>query len=116
MAATIRANGDANSYTLLQGDRWLASVLLNGELLPGAQEAIMRRLASAVEDPSPGLPERRTSTAAILAGLRLLQRHDTLPPDIDDILTDGGSLPRIGEGDIDALCDALNSSVDGVRI
>ncbi|MBD4837337.1 hypothetical protein GUF92_10795 [Xanthomonas citri pv. citri] len=35
--------------------------------------------------------------AAILAGLRLLQRHDVLPADIDSILTDAG--PRITESE-----------------
>ncbi|MGD6582787.1 hypothetical protein VWW93_19540 [Xanthomonas citri pv. citri] len=45
--------------------------------------------------------------AAILAGLRLLQRHDVLPADIDPILTDAG--PRITESDIDALCERINA-------
>ncbi|ACB28236.1 hypothetical protein [Methylobacterium radiotolerans] len=45
--------------------------------------------------------------AAILAGLRLLQRHDVLPDDIDAILTDAG--PRITEADIDALCERINA-------
>ncbi|AGH79889.1 hypothetical protein TB9_18220 [Xanthomonas perforans] len=45
--------------------------------------------------------------AAILAGLRLLQRHDVLPADIDSILTDAG--PRITESDIDALCERINA-------
>lgn len=49
-------------------------------------------------------------TAAILAGLRLLQRCDVLPAELDNILTDGGELPRITESDIDALCEKVSES------
>lgn len=44
---TVRADGEANRYTLLQGDSWLASVLVNGELLVVQQEAMLARMASA---------------------------------------------------------------------
>ncbi|CAD7740956.1 hypothetical protein LMG31884_47100 (plasmid) [Xanthomonas hydrangeae] len=47
--------------------------------------------------------------AAVLAGLRLLQCADTLPDRIDAILTGGGELPRIAEGDIDQLCQEINA-------
>ena len=50
-----------------------------------------------------------TQLAAVLAGLRLLQRQDVLPAGIDDILTDGGTLPRITEADIDQLCEEINA-------
>lgn len=49
--------------------------------------------------------------AAILAGLRLIQRHlrkEPLWPD-DDILTDGGTIEEPIDADaIDALCDRIN--------
>lgn len=52
--------------------------------------------------------------SAVLAGLRLLQRADTLPADIDSILTNDGAQPRIAETDIDALCEQINCA-DPVR-
>lgn len=55
-------------------------------------------------------------TAAILAGLRLLQRSDVLPSSVDEVLTDGGQLPRITESDIDALCEKLNAERSPIRI
>lgn len=48
--------------------------------------------------------------AAVLAGLRLLQRADILPAEIDEILTAGGELPRIADGDIDQLCEEINTA------
>lgn len=44
---TVRANGDANSYALLdQNGQWWMSLLLNGQQLTASQEANMRRLAA----------------------------------------------------------------------
>lgn len=43
---TFRADGEANRYTVMQGDRWLASVLVNGELLSFEQENLLRRMAA----------------------------------------------------------------------
>lgn len=44
----IRANGDANSYALIDADgKWLLSVLHNGDAMTARQEANMRRLAAA---------------------------------------------------------------------
>lgn len=44
---TVRANGEANSYTLLdyQG-KWFMSLLMNGEQITARQEANLRRLAA----------------------------------------------------------------------
>ncbi|MEA5250997.1 hypothetical protein [Xanthomonas fragariae] len=51
--------------------------------------------------------------ATVLVGLRLLQRQDVLPPEINEILTDGGRLLPVGEGDIEALCERINLSGAG---
>lgn len=50
-----------------------------------------------------------TETAAVLAGLRLLQQSDVLPNGVDDVLTNSGQLPRITETAIDALCERINT-------
>ena len=42
---TVRENGEANSYALLQDGDWLMSVLLNGKLMTETQLATLRRLA-----------------------------------------------------------------------
>lgn len=69
---TVRENGDANSYALMQDDKWLMSVLLNGELLTEAQRAALHKLAAAwnaYEDAGwtnvkDALPELRTEVLA----------------------------------------------------
>ena len=44
---TVRANGDANSYALLDDKgHWFMSLLVNGEQLEAKQEANLRRLAA----------------------------------------------------------------------
>ena len=44
---TVRANGDANSYALLDDKgRWFMSMLVNGEQMEAKQEANLRRLAA----------------------------------------------------------------------
>lgn len=44
---TVRANGDANSYALLDDNgHWFMSVLMNGEQMTARQEANLRRLAA----------------------------------------------------------------------
>lgn len=50
--------------------------------------------------------------AAVLAGLRLLQKHledgPSLPDGIQDILTNGGTLTSLAPEDIDELCLRMN--------
>ncbi len=71
-ALSVRENGEANSYALMQDDKWLMSVLLNGELLSEVQRASLHKLAAAwnayegdgwinVKD---GLPELQTEVLA----------------------------------------------------
>ena len=44
---TIKENGDANSYALLDGSgKWLLSVIHNGEELTSSQRETMRRVAA----------------------------------------------------------------------
>ena len=44
---TVRANGDANSYALLDDKgHWFMSMLVNGEQMEAKQEANLRRLAA----------------------------------------------------------------------
>lgn len=44
---TVRANGDANSYALLDDKgHWFMSVLMNGEQMTARQEANLHRLAA----------------------------------------------------------------------
>lgn len=44
---TVRANGDANSYALLDDDgKWFMSMLVNGEQLEARQESNLHRLAA----------------------------------------------------------------------
>ena len=50
----------------------------------------------------------RSETMTILGALRLLQRQDTLPGGIHEILTDG-EIPRLTPAQIDTLCETLNS-------
>ncbi|WNH54831.1 hypothetical protein [Stenotrophomonas oahuensis] len=110
MNMTFRADGDANTYTLLQGDRWIASLRFNGELMPGAQEELLHALTTACSSPF----SEPQACAAVLAGLRLLQLQDVLPPGIDDVLTNGGTLPRIAEVDIDELCERIAFPASGL--
>lgn len=42
-------------------------------------------------------------TSTVLAGLGLLQRSDTLPSEIDSILTQSGKHPRVFDADIESL-------------
>ncbi|MGV6941924.1 hypothetical protein ACVALR_14050 [Stenotrophomonas maltophilia] len=103
MDMTFRTHGEANTYTLTQGDQWIAALRFNGELLPITQEHIVQAFAMALDNP---LTDRQ-ACAAILAGLRLLQRQDVLPADVDDVLTDGGQIDRITECDIDRICERI---------
>lgn len=43
---TVRENGEANSYALLQNGDWLMSILLNGKHMTATQLATLRRLAA----------------------------------------------------------------------
>ena len=47
-----RANGEANSYHLLRGGRWLAHILMNGELFVGQQTDMMERIVIALGGPA----------------------------------------------------------------
>lgn len=107
MTMTYRAGGDANTHTLFQGDRWIAAIQFNGELLVEAQDELLRRFAGAPIEAVPSVLNDPQAIAAILAGLRLLQRQDVLPKDVEAIFTDCGALPHLGEGDIDTLCERL---------
>jgi hypothetical protein len=51
-------------------------------------------------------------TAAVLAGLRLFQQagEKGLDMDIWDIATNSGETERLGDDEIDALCEKLNLS------
>lgn len=40
----LKAEGEANRYCLLKDGRWLASILMNGELLVSQQEDFLRSL------------------------------------------------------------------------
>lgn len=44
---TVRENGEANSYALVQNGDWLLSVLMNGQLLTDTQRATLHKLAAA---------------------------------------------------------------------
>jgi hypothetical protein len=60
---------------------------------------------------NPGHEEVR-ECAAILAGLRLLQRtiqNNNLPADIDDIATNCGAVVALDTDEIDCLCDRINA-------
>lgn len=46
--------------------------------------------------------------ASILAGLRLLQRSDRIPLDIDEIRSDDGYLEPLDIDEVDELCVRLN--------
>lgn len=56
-----------------------------------------------------------TETAAVLAGLRLLQQQaDSLPAEIRAIYTDDGQIERPLAGDgIDMLCERINVLDEG---
>lgn len=50
--------------------------------------------------------------ATILASLRAaqnVQQHEALAPEIVDIATDGGAFVALDDGEVDALCERLNS-------
>lgn len=50
--------------------------------------------------------------AAVLAGLRLVQRElprsEFLPQGVQDIFDDGGTIDPLDEGEIDTLCETIN--------
>lgn len=56
-----------------------------------------------------GSPFSREETAAILAGLRLLQRLGSYTSEIEEILTDGGELEPLSVNEIDDLCMMVNN-------
>lgn len=63
--------------------------------------------------PNSTLPELNPrQTAAILTGLRLLQylrmQWTSLPTIYQDIESDGGTLKKLSNREIDDLCDAIN--------
>lgn len=61
---TVRANGDANSYALLDDTgNWLMSVLHNGEALEAKQLATLNRLA-ACWNACIGIPTEQLELAA----------------------------------------------------
>jgi hypothetical protein len=43
----VKADGEANFYSLLNGSRWLARMQLNGEFTTAQQETIMQAFATA---------------------------------------------------------------------
>lgn len=45
----IRPDGEANYYGLIDGDKWVAVVHLNGEFMLARQEAIMQRIIDALK-------------------------------------------------------------------
>lgn len=45
---------------------------------------------------------------AILAGLRLLQSHASLPLAIEEIATSAGDFSSLSEEEIDTLCERIN--------
>lgn len=52
LGVSWRANGEANSYHLLRGGRWLAHILMNGELFVGQQTDMMERIVVALGIPA----------------------------------------------------------------
>lgn len=62
MRTTWRADGEANRYTITEGGdisrasshKWIASVLLNGELTTAQQETIMHKMVAALNQPTSG--------------------------------------------------------------
>lgn len=65
------------------------------------------------EDNISGAVTNKRELAAILAGLRMLERAlnagDGLPAGVPEIYTDGQTLEGLTEDEIDALCDRLNA-------
>lgn len=43
---TWKPQGDANEYFIMDGDRWLAGVQLNGEMLTPVQDQLMQRMVN----------------------------------------------------------------------
>lgn len=43
---TWKPQGDANEYFIMDGDRWLAGVQLNGEMLTAVQAQLMQRIVT----------------------------------------------------------------------
>lgn len=50
-ALTFRAQGEANSYVLLQGGDWFAHVLMNGEMTVPQQEAALQAFIDGWNNP-----------------------------------------------------------------
>jgi ABC-type cobalamin transport system ATPase subunit len=48
---TLHAEGEANCYRLMRGGNWLAAIRMNGELLVWDQEAILRAMLQADQQP-----------------------------------------------------------------
>lgn len=108
---TVRANGDANHYALLDGDgRWFMSVLMNGEQMTARQEANLRRLAAcwnaceglSTEDlENPEQADSPISVAARVLNFQLMRQRgkllDLLAELLDIDLTEtarlGGDVP-----------------------
>ncbi len=59
--------------------------------------------------PKPDLDDRELAT--VLGALRTYQiaMAENLPHNIDDIVSDGGTLKPLTDAEIDALCERLNT-------
>lgn len=44
----IRENGEAGSYTILQGDRWIMAIQMNGEFTLEKQRAIVKQVCQSL--------------------------------------------------------------------
>lgn len=47
--------------------------------------------------------------ASILGALRYLSRQEEIPAEVNDVVTDGGTIPPLSNEAIDRLCERLNS-------
>ena len=108
---TVRANGDANSYALLDDKgHWFMSMLVNGEQMAARQEANLHRLAAcwnacegiSTEDlESPEQADSPISVAARVLNFQLMRQRgkllDLLAELLDIDLTEtarlGGDVP-----------------------
>lgn len=78
-----KADGDANFYTLLRGNRWIARIQMNGELLVAQQETILNAMLAesqqARAEPSPSI---------VISHKQLLEAAHWANPDNDPSYSD----------------------------
>lgn len=112
-----RANGEANSYHLLRGGRWLAHILMNGELFVGQQTDMMERIVIALGGPAQHGGAAETALRQVAAVIQRYQapagisKYDA----ISEIIGIVQSVPLLDDATTEAQTREPHASLEDLR-